>query len=558
MPAPQPARITPKGWPLLILLMLLPLVGSGCDRASLEALVPMRASTLYAGTLRVTAHAPSGGEETPIVHRTRWVRGPSYDGMEDNDLRGFLDGRFIYGWNQPTQVHSRLGRRGSRPRWGETELFRTLVRWGDVRLPPGATVREASLTLSVEKGPNKSLDVMLYAVQRDWNPGDGGEQRNNTSPPKPGESWWNAAREGEEPWGHPGVGFASETHPDADTSAMVLAEAHFEPRDETLTFRSDALARFVEERATAGAPIGLLAKLSDAHEDTPDTVLYIYTGNHGDFRNPARRPVLEVVWEAPAAVAALEREVSLEPGRSASFERLATPGLAWVAASFEPAEGHEVPYVEVRGAAPGAEPEPWQPIVHPLPARWEWLEVRALAAHDPLALGDAFETALRDTWVRTAPPEEQDVVFTFVSPDGEESEVRATYEGDYTWRVSFTPDALGRWRYRFRSQFEKFEKDSPYGVFDVLPGDILHVEAAMRTLLARIHTEYPELDDTQVQPLAPRFWQLERALYQVATPAEIQSPKGREIYGVMTQIRAALSGRRVPEHAKPSPMRREF
>ncbi|MDJ0785668.1 MAG: DUF5060 domain-containing protein [Myxococcota bacterium] len=541
---------------LVFPILCLGLVGLGCADDGEGG--PGARATTAAGTLRVTAHGAGVRSSDAVVHRTTWVRGPDYDAMEDNDLRGFLDGRFVYGWNQPTQVHSRLGRRGTRPRWGETELFRTLVRWDEISLPAGARVRDASLTLAVEKGPRRGLDVMLYAVRRDWNPGDGGEQRNNTSPPKPGESWWNAAREGSEPWGHPGVGFASDTHPDADTGAMVLAETHWTPGEDRLVFRSTALARLIEERATAGHPIGLLVKLSDALEDTPDTVLYLYTGNYGDFRNPARRPVLEASWEAPHALASLEQPIRLELGRSVVFDRLAAPGARFVAASFEPDESGEAPFVEVRGAREGDPPGPWRPVIHPQAVEWDWLEVRATAGHDPVALGDAFETRLRDTWVRTAPPEEQEVVFSFESPSGTETRVPATYEGDYTWSVRFVPDEIGRWRYRYRSRFVKLEDQSPYGRFDVVAAELPRVRSSLERLLARLRSEYPELDDSQVQPLAPTFWRLERAVHQLATPDELASPDGREIYALLTEIRQALSGRRVPEKARATPMRREY
>jgi peptidoglycan-N-acetylglucosamine deacetylase len=45
-------------------------------------------------------------------HLSTFVAGPLYDGMEDNDLRGFLDGGFRWAWNQPTQAHVRVGRPG--------------------------------------------------------------------------------------------------------------------------------------------------------------------------------------------------------------------------------------------------------------------------------------------------------------------------------------------------------------------------------------------------------------------------------------------------------------
>src|SRR5690606_35668650 len=80
--------------------------------------------------------------ELALLHRHSWVRGRKYEGMEDNDIRGFLDGRFVAAWNQPSQVHVRLGRTWRNwYRFGERELFRVLHRWDGIRLPPGAVIR---------------------------------------------------------------------------------------------------------------------------------------------------------------------------------------------------------------------------------------------------------------------------------------------------------------------------------------------------------------------------------------------------------------------------------
>ena len=143
--------------------------------------------------------------------------------MTDNDIRGFLDGGFIWGWNQATQIHVRLGRNGefSRPMYGEVELSRVLQRWDGITLPPDSEISTCRLTLQVEEGPEGPLRLFVYAVARDWRPGSGGEDGNNVSVPKPGEVWWRDAAYGEVPWGLPGVGFASDAHPEADTAAPL-------------------------------------------------------------------------------------------------------------------------------------------------------------------------------------------------------------------------------------------------------------------------------------------------------------------------------------------------
>ncbi|MDX1649200.1 MAG: DUF5060 domain-containing protein [Myxococcota bacterium] len=547
--------------------------GVGCDRLGhlrqrvgtalgegpppLEPAAPPRS---VHGRLALSLHGPGGGAPA-VVHRSTWVRGPGYDGMEDNDLRGFLDGRFIYGWNQPGQVHTRLGRRGSSPRWGEPELFRTLHRWAKVRLPAGARVRDAELAVHVEDGPDRPLDVLLYAVRGDdWQPGRGGAPRHNNAPPEAGDVWWGARAEAEEPWGLPGVGYAA-PDPDADTPAEPLAEARWEPGDERLAFRSSALARYAERRATRGAPLLFLLKLSDPLEDLADTVLAIRSASVDDLRNPTRRPRLTLEWEDPAPRARRAREVHLEPGRALALPRLEVgpDGARLAAASFEAAPGHEAPTVQVRGGRGGAEPSAWRVLDHPRPVDWDWMEARVLAARRPLPLGEAFTTRLRNTWVRSAPPETQRVPFTFVSPQGARTTVPADYEGDWTWTVRFRPDELGRWRYAYETSFLKRPERSAVGSFDVVALDREDVRRGLERLLARARAAAEDGEPAGgMSELARQFWKLERAALRLETPEHWRSEEGRALYALLTEVRASLSGRRVPDEARKRPMERTF
>lgn len=94
--------------------------------------------------------------------------------MEDNDIRGFLDGRFKNGWNQPGQMHVRVGRRKQvSPKYGEQELCRVLQRWDRIELPPLSNILHTLLSLEVENGPPFELQIFLYEVKKDWNPGGG-------------------------------------------------------------------------------------------------------------------------------------------------------------------------------------------------------------------------------------------------------------------------------------------------------------------------------------------------------------------------------------------------
>ena len=107
-----------------------------CEAAEPEAAIapPPAPAPLADGTLRVSLLG-SGATDSGLTHETTFVNGVGYTGFSDNDIRGFLDGRFQYGWNQPLQAHVRVGRRHSSPRSGEPELFRVLPRWADLRLP---------------------------------------------------------------------------------------------------------------------------------------------------------------------------------------------------------------------------------------------------------------------------------------------------------------------------------------------------------------------------------------------------------------------------------------
>ena len=112
--------------------------------------------TTVRGTIRVCAFdgqpdPDPGGER--VVHTSEFVAGPSYDGMEDNDIRGFLDGGFQWAFNQMGQAHVRAGRNASRPmhlRYGEPEVFRVLQRWDGIRLPRGTSVLECRLRLHID------------------------------------------------------------------------------------------------------------------------------------------------------------------------------------------------------------------------------------------------------------------------------------------------------------------------------------------------------------------------------------------------------------------------
>ncbi|MBW2245298.1 MAG: DUF5060 domain-containing protein [Deltaproteobacteria bacterium] len=546
----------------VLLLVVFAAFLAGCERPEPKATaVPSEGLPSIRGVLRIASYGPEvrEGGASDWVHHQRWVRGEAYQGVEDNDLRGFLDGRFVYGWNQPGQIHSRVGRRPTKPRFGETELFRTLQRWDAVTLPALARVLEASLVIEVEDGPDRPLDVLLYSVKPDWNPGQGGTQRDNTSPPRTGEVWWNEIAHDELAWGLPGVGFASDEHALADTPVMALAEARWEPEQKHLRFESDALRAYAHERTRRGESLRFLVKLSDALEDDAGSLLYLYTADHGDLRNSSRRPILSLAWAAPSARVRQEHRVHLEAGRVVTFPRIELAGEATLAASFEATGASGRPTLQVRGGR-GDTISQWISVEHPvdlLGKGWDWAELRVLAVRDPIELGSAFETSLHDTWVRTAAPTEQQVVFEFEAPRGEKFEVLAEYRGDYMWQIAFTPDEIGRWRYRFHESFLKRPYDSEEGVFDTVVLDRANARRQLSALADRLRAGERSTDEAP-SPWAESFWRLERAAMRLETPESFASPSGRELFEVLTEVRTLLSHRRVPEELEASPMKREW
>ncbi|MDM7916404.1 MAG: hypothetical protein QUU85_14260, partial [Candidatus Eisenbacteria bacterium] len=271
-------------------------------------------SAPFSGTLRVSAFAGGAGDARGGArsvlsqrHVFTFVDGPTYSGMEDNDLRGFLDGTYKHAWNQARQVHVRVGRRDGSEAYGEYELFRVVQRWEGIELPPGAIVTRGTLTIGVESSPADSVRLVLYEMKRDYRTGGGGTLGDNVSPPRPGEVWWNDAAFGEEAWALPGAGYASDTDRQADTGAMPLADAVYVPGASRVIFDSAGLASCATRRIAAGRPLLFLLKVGDVEEDTPGSVVTLYSANEGDSRNVARRPRLELEWEAPGEIARLEQ-----------------------------------------------------------------------------------------------------------------------------------------------------------------------------------------------------------------------------------------------------------
>ncbi len=495
------------------------------------------------GVLRLSRFEAGGRAANPQLHRSVYVNGPDYCGMKDNDVRGFLDGGFIWGWNQSTQIHVRFGRTGeySNPMYGENELFRVLQRWDGISLPTTFELSDCRLILHVEEGPPRPLRLLVYAVARDWNPGSGGVDGNNVSVPKPGEVWWGDSAFEQAPWGLPGAGFASDSHPEADTGAHALAEAAWSPGDDRVVFQSGALTRHAAERIRQGKPLLLLLKLTDAQEDIPGCFFNLYSGEHGDSRNTVRRPRLELEWCSTAETESIAHDVFLEYGRSYELPRQSAGGGLWMA-SFEAVHGYATPGIQVREGT-GDDSGPWRRASFPFEPEGDWFQLRLLAMPDPVELGDRFEAELADTWILTGPPERQSVPWFFESPSGVSHRIEAEHVDRYRWRVRFVPDELGTWRYHWTQTFLPEPYRSAHGDFHVWGGSFEHVMHHLERLEEALDGMSREVRDR----LRPRLYSLEREGMRLLTPEEFRGAAGKEFRAAIRRIRSSFWGKPVPE-----------
>jgi hypothetical protein len=137
------------------------------------------------GRLRVSAFgAGLSGSHTghePLRHISVYVNGPDYGGMEDNDMRGFFDGRYKHDWNQQGQIHVRPGRRVDGPASGEHELFRVPCRWDHIELPSNSMLCRAAVQINLERRPGAGLWLVLYELKKDYSHGQGGKEHDNVS-----------------------------------------------------------------------------------------------------------------------------------------------------------------------------------------------------------------------------------------------------------------------------------------------------------------------------------------------------------------------------------------
>lgn len=518
----------------------------------LEA-VPLPEPRDVRGRLRIwvgNSRAEPDPESNPM--RTTWVPGPSYRGMRNNDLRGYLDGRYQYAWNQVSQAHVRIGRLASWVKYGEYELFRVLHRWTDVLLPQGARVVGARLVLGVEAGPRIPLRIFAYRVRREWHPGEGGRLKDNVSPPADGETWWNETAHGTEEWGLPGAGYAAADDPMADTDAEPLAHAAWAPGAAHLSFASPAFTAYCDEAVGAGDAIRLLLKLSDVQEDVPGTLLTVYGADQGDDRTLDRRPRLVLDWTAPGTVLD-SRSIHLEHGRSLNLPTFEAGGGGWRWIDFDPDDGSTAPAIDV--LEPSDSTGGWRGVFAPFESDHSGVTVRVRALSNPVEWGDAFTARFRDTWIRSGPPEEQRIPWRFTSPTGVEHEVLAVYSGDSTWTASFVPNEVGPWRYEWSHTLAGPKYRSAPGAFDVVVADREQGIAALRTLVEQAERVGVRQRPVEGRRLMAAFARLERAVLSLATPDTWRSEEFGPLRESLDKAREALWGSAVPRDLPMEPCR---
>ena len=162
--------------------------------------------------------------------------------------------------------------------------------------------------------------------------------------------------------------------------------------------------------------------------------------------------------------------------------------------------------------------------------------------------GTSFGAELADTWILTGPPEAQHVPWHFESPSGAVHKVAAEYVGKYRWRIRFTPDEVGTWRYHWTQDFLPEPYRSATGEFRVWAGCLDEVVRH----LARLDERVAATDRVDRTSLYLRLYALEREGIRLLTPARYRGADGERFRAAVRRVRSSLWGKPVPD---PIPMR---
>jgi hypothetical protein len=287
-----------------------------------------------------------------------------------------------------------------------------------------------------------------------------------------------------------------------------------------------------------------MLKLDDDGEDVPGSVIEIFAAEHGEPKAPSRRPELVVDWKCRAAWTSVH-EIQLERGRHITLpEAECRPG-DWFAATFSPEPSSATPVIEVRERV-GDDRTDWREVRRPFRARGNRVAFRIRAVRNPIELGDPFTATIRDTWVNTGPMETRTVLWRFRSPSGAEHAVPASYVGDYTWHVRFTPDEVGRWTYTWEHDFTSNPYDPERGEFDVVADDTSRLLGAMSSLHEEVINEIGQEGSPERERLCRKFMHLQRAVMTSVSPENWRGSEGEKIRTITRKIRSRLWGEQVP------------
>jgi hypothetical protein len=412
------------------------------------------------GRVRVTAAYLDGGGTASGTTRVRYSLVAPASIVEDTDIRGYLDGKVKYPYNQGTSYHMRVGRRyGGPSRARRFELKRGLVRWALPELPPEARIVSAKASFWIEAfmvdsplagdDPLQPLHLYAYPTDVNWVAGAGGIDKDDLSRAAPGEASWMEARVDEESWPAPGALEPNDEDPLVRYKFGPVALGTITRDDTMLTIGGPKLARYVSESSDRGS-VDLLLKLDDQEEDRWGTETGILSSNFGDDKDVvSKRPRLEIEVELPYPVLTIEDDFVLEAGMAHVTSVIEHPGrTVLLAAAIEPAE-RIPPAAFVRGGdrEVSVEDAEWEPLDSPIVRRWDWSQVMVSSPRHRVGWGENFVLEILETWVQPGPRVEQAPEMVLIAPSGRLLKIDADSVSRQRYRVEFRPDEFGLWRY---------------------------------------------------------------------------------------------------------------
>ena len=139
------------------------------------------------------------------------------------------------------------------------------------------------------------------------------------------------------------------------------------------------------------------------------------------------------------------------------------------------------------------------------------------------------------------------MLWHFESPTGSVHRVEAEYAGRYRWRVSFTPDEAGSWRYYWTQEFLPEPYRSATGDFHVWGGCMGEVVRHLNLL----EEEVAGTARTHRHRLYLRLYALEREGMRLMGPEDRDGTEGQGFEDAIRSVRSSLWGKPVPQ---PIPM----